>query len=41
MRAGLGEGRFRDWDQRLAESMNSFKDCSWPLMYLRHGTGGE
>lgn len=27
----------QDWDQYLAESLNSFKDCSWPLMYLRSG----
>jgi hypothetical protein len=28
------------WDQRLADSLNYFADCSWPLIYLS-ATSGE
>ena len=42
LEAALGARRGdSDWDQYLAESLNSFKDCSWPLVYLRSGTDGE
>jgi hypothetical protein len=28
-----------DWDQRLADALTAFRDCRWPLDYLRPAAG--